>query len=180
MDDEKWLERRYYGGDLPAEAERALHAVGLCWEDDAAAEAHILTALRLAPTHLAVHFGAYKFYYYKHRLNDALPHVEAWVREAIRKNDFPSDWREVTPAHADFNNFDSEPRVFLFSLRAMGWLLAKLARIEEGRAALLKVAELDAFDRLRARQLLKILDDAEAEAEEVSADPPPAVESLFR
>ena len=23
MDDEKWLQRRYYGGDLPAEAERA-------------------------------------------------------------------------------------------------------------------------------------------------------------
>jgi hypothetical protein len=158
MDDEKWLERRYYGGDLPAEAERELHAVGLCWEDDAAGEAHVRRALALAPDHLAVHYGAYKFYYYKRRLAEALPHVEAWVVEAIRRNGLPSDWRDVQPEHADFTHYDGEPRVFLFSLRAMGWLLARLGRIDEGRVALEKVAALDPQDQMRARRLIECLD----------------------
>jgi hypothetical protein len=166
MDDEKWLERRYYGGDLPAEAERALHAVGLCWEDEQASEAHILKALAIAPNHLAVHYGAYKFYYYRRRLNEALPHVEAWVDGAIRRNNFPEDWRDVTSEHADFNNFDGEPRSFLFALRALGWLKARLRRIEEGRIALTKVAELDAQDRMRARQLMAILDQGEEDEDQ--------------
>jgi tetratricopeptide (TPR) repeat protein len=159
MDDEKWLERRYYGDDLPAEAERALHAVGLCWEDDAAAEAQILRALALAPDHFAVHYGAYKFYYYKHRLPDALPHVERWVAEAIRRNALPVDWRDVRSEHADFTHFDGDPRLFLFSLRAMGWLLVRLGRVEEGRAALQKVANLDPEDQMRARRLVAIIEE---------------------
>jgi len=169
LDDEAWLERRYYGGDLPAEAERALHAVGLHWEDEEASEAYIRQALALAPDHLAVHFGAYKFYYYRRRLREALPHVEAWVVDALRRNSFPDDWRKVTGDHADFNNFDGEPRVFLFSLRAYGWLLARLRRIEEGREALLKVAELDLKDRMGALRLLAIIDQgnrAEADDED--------------
>lgn len=169
MDDEKWLERRYYGGTLPAEAERALHAVGLCWEDNAAAEGHILRALALAPNHLAVHYAAYKFYYYKHRLPDALPHVEAWVDEAIHRNRLPSNWRDVSPEHADFTHFDGDPRLFLFALRAMGWLLARLGRLDEGRAALEKVAALDPEDQMRARRLLAILDEHDDDEGEVPA-----------
>jgi len=165
MDDEKWLERRYYGGDLPAEAERALHAVGLCWDDERASEEHIKQALKIAPNHLAVRYGAYKFYYYRRRLDEALPHVEAWVDEAIKRNHFPSDWRAVTADDADFTNFDGEPRAFLFALRAQGWLLARLGRIEDGRAALAKVAALDPQDQMRARRLMAILDQPPEEDE---------------
>jgi tetratricopeptide (TPR) repeat protein len=168
MDDEKWLERRYYGGDLPADAERALHAVGLCWDDEAASEAHIVRALEIAPEHLAVRYGAYKFYYYRRRLDMALPHVEAWVAEASRRNGFPDDWRAVTSEHANFTNFDGDPRLFLFALRAMGWLLARLGRIEEGRAALAQVAALDPQDQMRARRLMAILDQPDEDDEDHS------------
>ncbi len=171
MDDEKWLERRYYGGDLPAEAERALHAVGLCWDDEQASEAHVQRALAIAPNHLAMRYGAYKFYYYRRRLHEALPHVEAWVAEAIKRNHFPGDWRAVTSEHANFTNFDGEPRAFLFALRALGWLLARLGRIEDGRAALAKVAALDPQDQMRARRLMAILDHPPEEDED---EPPHA------
>ena len=96
MDDEKWLERRYYGGDLPAEAERALHAAGLVWEDEVACEGHIKQALSVAPNHIATNFGAFRFYYYRHRLKETLPHLEIWLREAIKRNGLPEDWREVS------------------------------------------------------------------------------------
>ena len=171
MDDEKWLQRRYYGGDLPAEAERALHAVGLCWEDDAAAEAHIKHALALAPDHLATHYGAYKFYYYRRRLNDCLPHVEAWVKEGIKRNNLPQDWREVRATDANFNDFDGDPRLFLFAMRALGWLLAKMRRFEDGRALLSKVAELDPRDHMGARRLIAILDSHGEEEDDQGTEP---------
>src|SRR4051812_26466108 len=47
--DEAFLSRRYYGGDLPAEAERALHAAALSYADDRAAEAFLARAAALAP-----------------------------------------------------------------------------------------------------------------------------------
>lgn len=166
MDDEKWLERRYYGGDLPAEAERALHAAGLCWEDEAACEGHIRHALEVAPDHIATNFGAFRFFYYRHRLKDTLPHLVKWLREAIRRNGLPEDWREVTPHHADFTHFDGEPRAFLFALRGYGFVLARLGRFEEGREALSKVAELDPDDHMRARGILKTIDDHEEDGDE--------------
>nr|WP_294504100.1 hypothetical protein [uncultured Rhodopila sp.] len=160
MQDDAWLERRYYGGDLPAAAERALHAVGLDWQDEAAAEGHIYEALELAPGHLAVQIAAYKFYFYRHRLNEALPYARACLAETLRRNQLPADWRDVSPADAAFTSLDSEPRMMLFSLVAYGYVLARLGRIEEGRAALTKVTELDPDDRMGARRLLAVIDGA--------------------
>jgi len=166
MDDEKWLERRYYGGDLPAEAERALHAAGLNWEDEKASEAHIRHALDVAPNHIATNFGAFRFFYYRHRLPETIPHLEVWLREAIKRNNLPADWREVTIHHADFSHFDSEPRAFLFALRGYGFVLTRLGRIEEGREALLKVAELDPQDHMRAGRMLQTIDEHDFEENE--------------
>ena len=84
MPNDAWLDRRYYGGDLPAAAERALHAVGQDWHDEAAAERHIRAALALAPDHLTVQIAAYKFLLYRHRLAEALPYAEACLAETLR------------------------------------------------------------------------------------------------
>ena len=160
MPNDAWLDRRYYGGDLPAAAERALHAVGQDWHDEAAAERHIRAALALAPDHLAVQIAAYKFFFYRHRLAEALPYAEACLAETLRRNDLPADWREVRADQAAFASLEPEPRMFLFSLVAYGYVLARLGRDAEGRAALTKVAELDREDRMGARRLVAVLDGA--------------------
>jgi hypothetical protein len=156
--DDAWLDRRYYGGDLPAAAERALHAVGLAWEDEAVAEGHIYEALDLAPGHLAVQIAAYKFYFYRHRLQEALPYAQACLAQILRRNQLPADWRDVRPGDAAFTTLNPEPRMVLFALVAYGYVLARLGRIEEGRAALIKVTELDPTDRLGALRLLAVID----------------------
>jgi hypothetical protein len=158
MLDEAWLDRRYYGGDLPEAAEHALHAAAGHWHDEAAAEAHIRTALRLAPGHIAVQIGAYKFFLYRHRLAEALPHAEACLAETLRRNGLPSDWRDLRPAQAAFSSLEPEPRTVLFALVARGYVLARLGREAEGRETLLKVAELDPGDRMGAARLLAVLD----------------------
>ena len=106
-----WLNRRYYGGDLPPEAERALHRAGLDWSDEAAAEGHIQSALALAPEHLATRLGAYKFYFYRHRLAEALPHAEACLAHAARTLGLSADWRQTAPGQANFTEVDGEVAV---------------------------------------------------------------------
>jgi hypothetical protein len=158
VQDDAWLERRYYGGDLPAAAERALHAVGLDWEDEATAEGHIYEALDLAPGHLAVQIAAYKFYFYRHRLQEALPYAQTCLAQILRRNQLPADWRDVRPEDAAFTSLEPEPRMVLFALVAYGYVLARLGRTEEGRVALTKVTELDPLDRMGARRLLAVID----------------------
>ena len=155
---EAWLDRRYYGGDLPPRAERALHEASLAWDNEAAAERHLHDALELAPNHLATRIGAYKFYLYRHRLAEALPHAEACLAETLRQAGLPPDWRTLRAEHAAFASLDPAPRAVLFALVACGYVLARLAREDESRALLGKVAELDAADLLGARRLIAVLD----------------------
>ncbi|MFL5284161.1 MAG: hypothetical protein ACJ8AW_25015 [Rhodopila sp.] len=95
--------------------------------------------------------------FYRHRLREALPYAERCLAHTLRRNNLPADWRDVRPDDAAFT-LDPEPRMFLFSLVANGYVLARLGRTEEGREAPLKVADLDPEDRLGARRLLAVLD----------------------
>ncbi len=166
MEPDPWLDRRYYGGDLPAVAERALHAIGRHWHDEAASEGHLHDALQTAPGHLAVQIAAYKFYFYRHRLAEALPYAQACLGHALRRINLPADWRDVTPGDAAFASLDPEPRMVLFALVAYGYVLTRLGRAAEGRIALAKVAELDPRDTMGARRLLAVIDRAPPDDED--------------
>lgn len=163
--EDAWLNRRYYGGDLPAEAERALHRAGLDWGDEALAEGHIRQALALAPDHPATRLGAYKFYFYRHRLAEALPHAEACLAHAANGLGLPGDWRAVMPRQADFTGIDADARFYLFALMACGYLCVRLGRLDEGTAILEKVAALDIKDRLGAAALLRHLQTRDEDEE---------------
>lgn len=155
--DERWLARRYYGGDLPAAAERALHSAAAAFADTARAMAHLAEATALAPGHRLVDLGWYKFHFYKHNLADALAYGERMVAHAMAALGVNhGDWGAITPAHADFRGLDPEPRFFLFALLAVGYLHLRLGRIEEARGALAKVRELDPSDRMGAGRLLAL------------------------
>jgi hypothetical protein len=161
MRDEEWLSRRYYGGDLPIEAERALHQAALCFADQPLAESHLSRARALAPGHLAVSIGTYKFFLYHHRLDEALPYAEACLLEAARRLGLGDDWRAVRADQVDFSDIEAEPRLYLFSLYAWGYLLVRLGRCSEGRQALEHLLVLDPTDKLGVRGLLTIIDQGE-------------------
>lgn len=157
--DESWLNRRYYGGDLPAEAERALHLAAASYADTATARAHLARAEVLAPGHRLVDLGHYKFFFYKHDLVQALGYGERMIAHALAGIGVNhGDWRAVTPAHAAFTGLDPAPRFFLFALTAVGYLNLRLGREEEGRSALGKVRELDPEDKFGAGRLLDVAD----------------------
>ncbi len=154
-----WLEQACLGGHLPEEAERHLRLAGLNYRQDWIAENHLFQAQALAPGHAAVLIALYRFYFYKGRLVEALAVAERCLVKAACDIRVSEDWRQVQRADAEFGSFDAIlPRFYLFTLKAWGYLQMRLGRLEQSRAALTKMLELDPSDKLNATLLLQVLD----------------------
>ena len=74
-----------------------------------------------------------------------------------------TDWRAVTPATADFRGLEPAPRLFLFALVAIGYLLLRTGRLDAGREALGKVCQFAPDDRFGAARLIAVADQHELE-----------------
>lgn len=146
-----------FGAGLPPDAECELRLAGLSYHDGCVAEAHLHNALTLAPRHIAVHIGLYRYYFYKGRLHDAL----RCLGEAARRIGVSGDWRTVRAADAEFNSFDAIlPRFYPFTLKAYGYLHLRVGNLDEGRAVTEKLLELDPQDKLGGKVLLNVLERA--------------------
>jgi len=147
------------GAGLPETAGRHLRLAALAYRDDRAAEAHLLEAQAIAPAHAAVLIGLYRFYFYKHRLADALNVAAVCLQKAARDNGLHTDWREVRRHDAAFGDYAAAlPRFYLFTLKACAYLFMRLGDLAEGRAMAAKLLELDPGDKIGAKVLLGILD----------------------
>jgi len=147
------------GGGLPPEAEEHLWQAGLSYHLDDVAERHLQEAQALAPGHAAVLIGLYRFYFYKGRLADALDVAKLCLQKAARENKLAADWRDVAASDAVFSRYDDMlPRFYLFTLKGYAYLQMRLGNLEEGRAAVLKLLELDPSDKIGARVLLDVLE----------------------
>jgi len=83
------------------------------------------------------------------------------LRAAI-DNSLPLDWRLVRPGQAAFASFDAPmARFFMFVLKGYAYLNMRLGDIEEGRAAVGKLLELDPTDKVGAAILLAVLEQRE-------------------
>ncbi|MFA5985591.1 MAG: hypothetical protein WC782_16350 [Methylococcaceae bacterium] len=153
------LDTAYLGGGLPAEAEENLRLAGLNYHQDEIAEMHLEKAMQAAPDHPAVIIGFYRFYFYKNQLAKALTIAQECLVKAARDNGLNSDWRQAKPEDADFDNFEAIlPRFFLFTLKGYGYLQLRLGNIDEGRAAVEKLLELDPNDKLGGKVLMTVLE----------------------
>ncbi len=147
------------GLGLPAEAEEHLRLAGQNYHRDEAALAHLQAAWDLAPGHAAVYIGQYRFYFYKNRLAEALAVGTECLAKAAADNGMSPNWRDAKPEDADFSNFAAVlPRFFLFTLKGYAYLQMRLGNLQEGRAAVEKLLELDSTDKVGARVLLDVLE----------------------
>ena len=149
------------GHDLPPEAEEQLRLAGIAYQQDDIAERHLWRAQELAPDHMAVLIGFYRFYFYKARLQEALNIARLCILKTARDNALSPDWRRVAAEDADFGSYDAvRPRLFLFVLKAYAYLQLRLGNLGEGRDAVDKLLELDPTDKVGAHTLLDVLNRA--------------------
>lgn len=145
------------GRGLPDAAEHALRRASVC-RDDGAAEALLRDAVSLAPDHPASYIGLYRFYFYRHRLEEALAVGQASLALAARLNRLPEDWRDVRSDQADFRGWDPLPRFYLFVLKGCAYLNLRLGRQALGSDMLARLAALDPEDKLGGGVLSAVLE----------------------
>ena len=123
------------------------------------AELPLLKAYFLAPQSLNVLVALNRFYYYQHRLEDALQATVkalAVIRPLIG---FPEDWRDLQQSHIT----DASPvsltqvRLYLFTLKAVGFLNMRLHNLDVSQGIFEKLVELDSKDRIGAQGLLELV-----------------------
>jgi tetratricopeptide (TPR) repeat protein len=162
----------YFEDALPAEAERLI-AQAASEYGEASAEFSLLRAHLLAPENLSVLVGLYRYYFYQHRLEDALVVAERAMQLSGRELGLPTDWRlldETRLGSAATNSFGLL-RFYLLALKAASVVLLRLGQISESRARLIKVAGLDSRDQLGAGKLLEVVDEFQSTTEEASPLP---------
>lgn len=147
------------GDDDDGEAILAMLAGARPRTDPETAERAVRQALAAAPTDFVAQLAAYKFFFYSHRLAEALPHAQILLDQAARRLNVPLDWRAVARGDAAFDQAETAPGLYLQALIAWAYCLARLGQYELGCEALAKAGELDPRDRFGARRLLKVVED---------------------
>ncbi len=123
------------------------------------AELPLLKAYLRAPESLNVLVSLNRFYYYQHRLDEALL-ISERALELIRDGlEFPDDWRQLEMAHISDAPKDwlTRIRLYLFTLKSIGFLNMRLENLDLSRSIFEKLVALDDKDRIGAKPLLDLV-----------------------
>jgi hypothetical protein len=123
------------------------------------AEGLLLRANLMAPQHLMVLVALYRYYFYQHRLEDALLVSESTLAVVGRRLDFPDSWHYLREANVGAGVMRSMGlvRFYLMVLKATGYINLRLGKYNAGKAMLEKLVELDSHDRIGGKALLDVL-----------------------
>lgn len=160
----------YFEEPLPAEAERLIAEAAHQYGDAGSAEMSLLRAHLLAPENLTVLVGLYRYYFYKHRLEDALLVAERAMQLSGRNLGLPPDWQQLDEARlgsAAANSFGLL-RFYLLALKAASVVLLRLGQTSASRARLAKLAALDSRDQLGAAKLLEVVDEFQSSVDDLT------------
>lgn len=126
---------------------------------DGLAELPLLQAYFLAPESLNVLVALNRYYYYQHRLEEALAATRkalAVIRPLVA---FPEDWQELQLAHITGApaHLLTQVRLYLFTLKAVGFLHMRLEQLDISQAIFEKLVGLDSQNRIGAQGLLELV-----------------------
>ena len=148
---------------VPAVGELIMAAAGAY--GDPTAEALLHKAYFLAPEALVVLVALYRYYFYQHRLDDALLVADRAMRIVGRRLGFPDEWARLNPDFLGQAVMRSMGllRFYLSVLKATGYINLRLGHMEQGRSQIEKLVELDSHDRFGGKALLAVVVAAVAE-----------------
>jgi tetratricopeptide (TPR) repeat protein len=121
------------------------------------AEFPLLRAYFLAPDSLNVLVALNRFYYYQHRLEEALLTTNKALAVIRASIDFPEHWQDLQQQHIDNTPNLTQVRLYLFTLKAVGFLNMRLHRLALSEQIFEKLISLDSKNRIGAQALLDVL-----------------------
>ncbi len=148
----------YFDEPLSPEVAQLLQDAGDSYGSEEA-ESKLLLANFMAPRQLTVLVALYRYYYYQHRLEDALLVAESTLAVAGRRLEFPYNWMHLHIANLSAGVMRSMGlvRFYLMVLKAAGYVNLRLGNHAEGQAMLEKLVELDSHDRIGGKALLELI-----------------------
>jgi tetratricopeptide (TPR) repeat protein len=146
----------YFEQPLSLEVEQLLkQAADIYPEQPDQSEIFLTQAQTLAPTHLMVLVGLYRYFYYRHRYQDALAIGEQVLKIVGEKLGF-SDWQILTIEKIEKNDKISM-RFYLTALKGNAYLYLRLNQPDQAIQRLEKITTLDPQDRLGSKALLTVV-----------------------
>ena len=151
----------YFDDPIAPEVEQLIAEAGAAYGSDET-ENLLLRAYFLAPGQLVVLVALYRYYFYQHRLDDALIVADRTLAAAGQRLDFPAGWQQLHPQHLGYAVMRSMGllRFYLMVLKAAGYINLRLGREAQGEAMLMKLIEMDSHDRLGGKSLLEVYQTA--------------------
>lgn len=148
----------YFQQEDSTEVQQLIRLAGESYENGEA-ELPLLQAFLRSPESLNVLVALNRFYYYQHRLAEALLISEKALRIISAKLQFPDDWKTLQLQH--ISDAPKEQlcriRLYLFTLKSIGFLKMRLHETEPSKAIFEKLVALDSEDRIGARALLELV-----------------------
>lgn len=153
-------EELYFDEALNEEAKACIEKAAEGYADDQAYEP-LMRAYFLEPEHPVVLVALYRFFYYQHKLADALIVAERALKIFAERLDLPEDWRDLEEAHLLKPATDSMTKVrfYLWTLKGAAYLELRLGKHETAMARLEKLLELDDKNHLGAEVLLDVANE---------------------
>lgn len=134
-------------------------------------EQMLLKAYDIEPHHPVVHVALYRYYFYRHRLDNALAIAERTLEDTGRGLGFDGHWSDATLGllGASAQNM-AKVRYYLLALKAAGLICLRMGYSDAGRIRLQKVIEMDGEDRLGVRALLQVIKPQVVSSQAVQAE----------
>jgi tetratricopeptide (TPR) repeat protein len=164
-------EKLYFDDPVSLEVEKLLKRASDYGTGDEA-EVSLMRAYFLEPEHLTVLVALYRYFYYKHRYDEALVIADRTLDITAKRLGLRRHWNEMTSAEMGHGVMVSMglTRFYLFALKASGYMYMRLGDMVSALERLNKVAELDPADQFGSSSLIEIakrhLAKAETESEE--------------
>jgi tetratricopeptide (TPR) repeat protein len=121
-------------------------------------EALLLRAYFLDPRDLNVLVALYRYFYYQHRLPDALKVAHKAIAASGERLHLPDDWRHLTRLHLGQGVLVSMTltRFYLMAHKGAGYLEMRLGDLADAVGRLQTLVNIDSNDRLGVKALLAL------------------------
>jgi tetratricopeptide (TPR) repeat protein len=128
--------------DVPAAIKQLLVSAADAWDDTERSQDFIQQAIASPDASLDVLVAAYRYFFYKHKLDLALRVADRVIEQVRQAEALPQDWHHLKPI---LRRRREEPpiRLYLNAYAASGYMLARLGAIDAATEITARVMELD-------------------------------------
>lgn len=138
-----------HGGDvIPITVQKLLREDLNACDDWQRAEELLLSARKLMPDRLEITVALYKMYAYTNRHPEALALIHEALEQSAKRSGFPAAWQSLDRDSADWHEATGNERFYLYSMKAQGFVLLRMGKVDEAAAVLQKLEELDPLDQV--------------------------------